>query len=463
MLGSRLRLDPPMLRLLAFVCALVLVDTVFFSALTPLLPHYTRVAGLSKAEAGILVAAYPAGTLVGSLPSGVLVARLGDRRVALLGLGLMSAATLTFGWASAPAVLDAARFTQGVAGACTWAAGLAWLSTAAPEERRGELLGIAMGSAVVGALFGPVVGWVANQVGTGPAFSAASIAGAALMLAAFTVPSPHPPEPQGLRAAWPALRDRRLSTGMWLMALAGIAFGVVDVLAPLRLSHLGASGTVIAVTFLCGAVIESALSPVAGRLSDRYGAVRPVMVALAVGVAFGVLVSVPSTVLWLSAVLVLGTPFFGSLFAPAAAMVSEGAHELQLNHGIAFALTNLTWAAGQAIAASASGALAQATSDVVPYLLLSVACLATLIRLAPRTRAEQRSAGETAAAVRDKTGLSQRRRGRVRGRRRRKHHRGRRQGGHRLLVREGDGQLAGRVGVQRRRVAGTLDVRVGGA
>ena len=34
-----------MLRLVAFVCALVLVDTVFFSALTPLLPHYTRNAG----------------------------------------------------------------------------------------------------------------------------------------------------------------------------------------------------------------------------------------------------------------------------------------------------------------------------------------------------------------------------------------------------------------------------------
>jgi hypothetical protein len=48
------------------------------------------------------------------------------------------------------------------------------------------------------------------------------------------------------------------------------------------------------------------------------------------------------------------------------------------NHGIAFALTNLTWAAGQAIAASGSGALAEATSDVVPYLLLSAACLLTL-------------------------------------------------------------------------------------
>ena len=49
-----------------------------------------------------------------------------------------------------------------------------------------------------------------------------------------------------------------------------------------------------------------------------------------------------------------------------------------MNHGIAFALTNLTWAAGQAVASSASGALAQATSDTVPYLLLSAACLLTL-------------------------------------------------------------------------------------
>ena len=57
---SRTRLDAPLLRLLAFTCAIVGVDTVFFSALPPLLPHYAAVAGLSKASAGVLIAAYPA-------------------------------------------------------------------------------------------------------------------------------------------------------------------------------------------------------------------------------------------------------------------------------------------------------------------------------------------------------------------------------------------------------------------
>jgi MFS family permease len=378
---NRVRLEPSMVRLLALVCAIVGVDTVFFSALTPLLPHYAAAAGLSKAAAGLLIAAYPAGTLLGSLPSGALVARFGDRTVAVLGLALMALATLAFGWSSAPALLDAARLLQGIGGACTWTAGLSWLATAAPPARRGELLGTALGAAVVGALFGPVVGAVANLVGTGAAFSAASVASAFLIAVAFTVPSPRPQAPQPLRAALPALRNRQVVTGSWLMALAGIAFGTLDVLAPLRLSRLDVSATVIAATFLCAALVESGLSPLAGRLSDRLGAARPLKVSLVAGACCAAVIPLMTSAPWLIGILIAGMPFYGTLFAPASALVAEGAQDLGLNQGIAFALSNLTWAAGQSAAAAASGALAQATSDLLPYALLTVACLATLVTL----------------------------------------------------------------------------------
>ena len=368
------------------MCAAVLVDTVFFTALTPLLPHYVHHLGLSKAGAGFLVAAYPVGTLIGALPGGVLATRLGVRRAVVIGLAIMSVSTVVFGFESSSAILDGARLVQGMAGACTWAGSLAWLAAVAPADRRGRVLGVAFSAALGGALVGPVVGAVASRIGTGATFGAAGVAGVFLLVMSLTMPKPPAGEPQRLREAVPALTDPGIAAGMWLTALPGIAFGVVDVLVPLRLSALGASAVVISAAFLGAAALEAIFSPLIGRLSDRRGSLAPVRVSLVAAVFVAALIPFVSPSWLLVVMLVVGLPAFGVLFVPASAMLSDGADRRRLHQGLAFGLANLAWAAGQALAATSSGALAQATVDAVPFALLAGLFLATVLALRPTGR-----------------------------------------------------------------------------
>jgi MFS family permease len=154
-----------MRRLFPLVAAVVLVDTMFFAAVAPLLPHYSDELDLSKTAAGVLTAAYPAGTFAGSIPGGWLAARWGVKPTLLCGLVLLGVTSFVFGFANHIVLLDAARFVQGVGGAFMWAAGMAWLVSATPPERRGQTIGAALAAAIVGVLFGPVLGGAATLVG----------------------------------------------------------------------------------------------------------------------------------------------------------------------------------------------------------------------------------------------------------------------------------------------------------
>ena len=146
----------------------------------------------------------------------------------------------------------------------------------------------------------------------------------------------------------------------------------------MRLNELGATAVVIGGAFLGAAAVEAGLSPLVGRLADRRGRLAPVRLSLTAAVAVAVLAPLVQPAWLLVALLVVGLPSFGTLFVPAAAMVSDGADRRRLHQGLGFGLANLAWAGGQAVAAASSGALAQATSDAVPYLLLAGAFCMTL-------------------------------------------------------------------------------------
>jgi len=367
-----------MRRLFLLVAAVVLVDTAFYAAISPLLPHYESELGLSKIAAGVLTASYAAGTLAASIPAGWLAGRLGVKPTLLAGLGLMSVTSVVFGFGEHVVLLDAARFLQGVGGACSWAAGLAWLVSAAPTERRGELIGSAIAAAIVGVMIGPVLGGAATVASPELVFSLVGATGAALFAWALVTPGVPREPPLGVRSALAALNRRPIAIGFWLMLLPALFAGVIEVLVPLRLDDLGASGRAVAAAFLVAALGEALVSPVAGRLSDRHGRLTPVRFGLVGAVVMAVLLPVPDSAFLVALALLATVLALGTFWAPAEAQLSDACEEAGLAQGLAFALGNIAWAGGHVVGGSGGAALAQATADAVPYGIVAVVCVATL-------------------------------------------------------------------------------------
>jgi MFS family permease len=368
-------------RLLLITSAVVFVDTLFFAALTPLLPHYSHTLGLGKSGAGVLAAAYPAGAFVGAIPSGLVAARAGLKPTVLVGLALVSACTILFALSSTGWELDLARFAQGVASAFAWTGAIGWLVAAAPASRRGSLIGRVFAAASVGALFGPVIGGIASIAGVGWTFGAVAAASLGLVACAVATPAPQPTEPQGAGPLLDALRARRVLGAFWFVFLPALLFGALTVLAPLRLSVLGFGAVAIGAVFLCSAAFEAANDVLVGHLSDRLGPARPIAFGLVGSIAVAALLPWPHERFLLAALVVCGGIAFGTFFTPGMTLLTNVAEERGLQYGWASALINLAWAPGQALGASGSGALAHATTDAVPYLALAGICALSLWRL----------------------------------------------------------------------------------
>ena len=281
-------------RLVLVVGAIVFVDTMFYAAIAPLLPSLAHELHLSKFAAGVMTASYPVGTLVASIPAGVLAARAGPKFTVTLGLSLLAVSTLAFGFLHSELALDIARLVEGIGGACSWSGGLAWIVAEAPADRRGALIGSALGAAIAGALFGPLIGTAASVVGRGAAFSGVVVVATGLIVAARRIPSAHVDSAQGVRDLFAALRGHTVVVAMWLVTLPAIASGMINVLGPLRMHRLGAGAAAIGAAFLVAAAIEAIISPVIGRWSDRRGRMTPVRYGLVSAAALLICFTLPA-------------------------------------------------------------------------------------------------------------------------------------------------------------------------
>jgi MFS family permease len=367
-----------MRRLLVFASAMIFFDVAFYAAIAPLLPDYVAEFGLSKAQAGILSASYAAGTLVASLPAGLVATRFGPRRGVIGGLLLLGCSSVVFGFGKEIVLLDAARFTQGIAGALIWSGALTWLITSSPDSKRGSVVGTALGTAVAGALLGPVLGALAAEIGTEAVFGSVLVFSLVLAAVATRIPESREPEEQSLREVVATMVSRPVLTATAFVAVPSVMFGAVEVLVPLRIDALGGGHGAIAAGFVAGAALEAGLAPLAGRYSDRVGRRTPFMVGLTICAAAMAVIALAETLGGVLAALIATSLGAGICFAPALTMLSEAAAATGLHQGFSAGLSNMAWASGQVIGGIAGGSLAGIAGNAAPSLAIVALLLFTV-------------------------------------------------------------------------------------
>jgi len=369
-------------RLLALSCAIVLVDTIFYAALTPLVPLFEEKFGLSKSAVGILSGAYGAGVLVGSVPGGYLASRSGVRITALVGLILMSVTSVMFALVDTTWLLVAVRFAGGFGSALSWVAAFTWLVDRAPEVRRAEMIGVMVSAAVVGALLGPVLGSVAATVGLLPAFASVAIVGGGIAVwAALEQPPVSSGDIISLLPALRTVREPLLLTSLWFIGLSPLLFSALAVLVPLDLNRLGWGAAAAGTVFLVSAIFEAFVHPLLGRWSDRSGYRPPVIAGLLTSIGILLLLTWAGDPWVIGFLVVLAAGAFNATLVPGTALFSRGTEKAGMERTVAFAITNFAWASGYAIGAPVGGFLADLRGDALSYLSLTVVCLLTIVLL----------------------------------------------------------------------------------
>jgi MFS family permease len=393
-------------RTIRLIAVLLGFESVLYSVVAPVLPHYQHQFAASKPAIGLLVAAYPAGMLPGSLLGGWTATRTGVRRTTVLGLLLFGVAIAPFGFGSTLSLLDALRFVQGIGCGLIWGGGLAWVIAIAPRDRRNEVTGSVFAAAVFGTLIGPVLGTLAVAIGTGVVF--ASVGGIAGALMFWTLEHGEPP-PASLGRGAPVRvlgRSPRFLLGFWLILLEACTIAVLGTLLPLRLSRLGASDVAIGVTFVAGSLLSTILTPMVGRVIDRRGVRTVLSAGLGSSAVLVALLPVPESAAVLAALAVVtwGAPLSASAI-PAMSLMTDAVERVGAALAFASMLLNLAWSLGETIGAPAAAGLSDATSDAVPLLALAVAMLVTLVTvvaagLARRRGRDQPGVGVLAASER---------------------------------------------------------------
>jgi MFS family permease len=259
------------------------VVAVGFGVMSPVLPAFVRLFGVSSFLVGLVVSSLAIVRLVANPAAGRLLRLLGPRGLLILGDALIATTTFLMGVSNSYGSLLLWRGLSGLGSACFGVSSLALDFALTPAHQRGRANAVTGGGWVVGGMAGPALGGLVAQISLHAPFFfyAATLAGAGIIVALAIPPGRHegPAKPAGPPLGQ-FLRDRRYRAALAVsFANSWQSFGVRNLLIPLVVvEQLGRTPAATGWAFTVAAIAQTICLPVAGWSTDRVGR-KPTLLA----------------------------------------------------------------------------------------------------------------------------------------------------------------------------------------
>jgi len=336
--ATHLSLGKPWQRNLAVISLAELIAISGFSVFMPFMPYYVQELGVTRLEevefwSGLLLTSQ-AVTMAAVAPLwGLLADRYGRKIMVVRAMFGGSVVIALMGLANSVGQLVVLRAIQGVLTG-TVPAATTLVASGTPPERRGYALGLLQMAIYSGASVGPMLGGlIADHVGyqatfwvTGALLFSAGVLVSALVHEEFT--SPEKSDSRKKSHLWDGLvmvlRTRALVSVFAISVLMRMGMRVVGPMLPLFVQEIAAAGTKVAsltgAIEGAGAAAAAVAAVVLGRISDRLGYRRILLICGVVACAlFGAMAAVqtPTQLLILRA---LGGAAMGGIVASTSAL-----------------------------------------------------------------------------------------------------------------------------------------------
>ncbi len=267
--------------LLAFVQFVNILD---FMMVMPLGPDFSAELGIPTSKLGIVGGSYTAAAAISGLVSAFILDQFPRKKALMTVVTGLSVATFAGAFSTGLDSLLAARVLAGCFGGPASALALAIVADAIPVSRRGRALGVVMGAFSIASIAGVPVGlelaraggWRAPFIGVG-ALALIAVLGTWLFMQEPAIPQRAPGLPGAPRLTVRKLlaqfrkRDHLIS-----LALAGTVmfsgFIVIPNIAAFVQKNLGYPREKLGFMYMAGGLASLVSMQIAGRLTDRVGA-----------------------------------------------------------------------------------------------------------------------------------------------------------------------------------------------